>query len=500
MKNYTRAFLFFIVWGASLQSVHSQTHNEFVLIPNAFDPHNAIDADNRLHIAVGTLAGIYYAKYSSTGAEIVAPKFVTTSAGAQFPRLAIRGPNLIVVWRNVFSFGGDYIMGQQLTTEGDMVGNNITFSEDCCRNMQWPDVTFLDDSTYVVVWSGSGRLTPHSDGIYGQIATISGELIGSNLQFSDHVKPEVDHATVRVLSGFAADRFLVVWQDDFQGSDRIFGRLIALDGTPEDSSFLISAGPDLEAARSLDAAVDPRGGFGVAWYALKDSVWQIRQRHFDENAMASGPSTKVNSDGNIEGIFLPPEIAFDQNGNSIVVWPQLEDEIVRLFGQRFLQNGTGFGINFRISTHSPVAPQFSASVILHDNNILTTWDEARNLSQTHVDTWFKILDFDDLILSVSGEQPITPADFRLLQNYPNPFNPTTRIRFEIGKQSRVQLVIYNTLGEKVQTLLNDEILPGSHEVVWNGKNAKGGDAASGLYFVKLRAAGLQRIGKMVLVR
>jgi len=500
MKNSTRAFLFFIVWGTLLQSVYSQADNEFVLIRNAFDPHSAIDADNRLHITAGTLAGIYYAKYSSTGAEIVAPKFVTNSAGAQLPRLALRGSNVIVVWRNVFSFGGDYIMGQQLTTEGDMVGNNITFSEDCCPILISPDVTFLDDSTYVVVWSGEGTLTPKSDGIYGQLATTSGRFIGSNLQFSDHAGPGVDHIDVRVLSSFADDRFLVAWQDDFQGSYNIFGRLFSFEGMPIGSGFFVSEDTTVTAARWLDVAADPKGGFGITWYAHKDSIWQIQQRHFEEDATPKGPSTKVNSNGNIEGIFSQPEIAFDQNGNSLVVWPQLEGEILRLFAQRFTENGTPFGRNFKISTHSPPSHQFAASVILNDSKILTAWDEARDSSQVNVDIWFNILDFNDLTLNVGEGNPSALEYFHLFQNYPNPFNSSTRIRFEIGNQSWVQLVIYNTLGEKIQTLVNEEMFPGSHEVVWNGKNAHGGDVASGLYFVELRAAGLQRIGKMVLIR
>lgn len=80
-----------------------------------------------------------------------------------------------------------------------------------------------------------------------------------------------------------------------------------------------------------------------------------------------------------------------------------------------------------------------------------------------------------------------PKGFLLEQNYPNPFNPSTTIRFHIPATSQVKLEIYNTVGEKVRTLLNEQLAANSYKVVWDGKNDLGEAVGSGIYFMRLSA-------------
>ena len=76
-----------------------------------------------------------------------------------------------------------------------------------------------------------------------------------------------------------------------------------------------------------------------------------------------------------------------------------------------------------------------------------------------------------------------------LMNFPNPFNPETTIRFNLPEAGKVTLNIYNIKGQKVRELINDKIAAGQHSVVWNGKDEGGKQAASGVYFYRLKAAG-----------
>jgi hypothetical protein len=83
-----------------------------------------------------------------------------------------------------------------------------------------------------------------------------------------------------------------------------------------------------------------------------------------------------------------------------------------------------------------------------------------------------------------------PVTFTLSQNYPNPFNPTTNIRYALPQAAHVSVKIYNLLGQEI-ALLKDEIqMPGSYDVVWNGRNTMGQSVASGVYFYRLQAQGL----------
>jgi len=85
--------------------------------------------------------------------------------------------------------------------------------------------------------------------------------------------------------------------------------------------------------------------------------------------------------------------------------------------------------------------------------------------------------------------------FILHQNYPNPFNPITNIKFDIPKSSFVKMVVYNSLGQEVTTLVNEKLNAGSYEVDWNGTNYPGG-----VYFYRLESRDYINVKKMILVK
>jgi len=96
--------------------------------------------------------------------------------------------------------------------------------------------------------------------------------------------------------------------------------------------------------------------------------------------------------------------------------------------------------------------------------------------------------------------PLVPLDFALEQNYPNPFNPETTIRYQLKEISDVRLEIYNVLGQKVRTLIDDRVDTGSHSVLWDGRNDNGVSIASGVYIYRITAGNFVKSRKMVLVR
>jgi len=109
-----------------------------------------------------------------------------------------------------------------------------------------------------------------------------------------------------------------------------------------------------------------------------------------------------------------------------------------------------------------------------------------------------------LVLKVTGSG-VLPEEFALMQNYPNPFNPTTNIRFALPVESRVTVEIYNVLGQRVKTLINEQRAAGFHTVEWNGTGVSGQQLGSGAYFLRLEAQGtdgssFNQFRKMVLVK
>jgi hypothetical protein len=96
-----------------------------------------------------------------------------------------------------------------------------------------------------------------------------------------------------------------------------------------------------------------------------------------------------------------------------------------------------------------------------------------------------------------GDGGIIPRSFSLGQNYPNPFNSGTKIEFEVDRTSVVTIEIFNLLGQKVRTLLNDRIEYGKHEVGWNGQDDDDNDVASGIYFYRMKSSDFVQTRKMV---
>jgi hypothetical protein len=110
------------------------------------------------------------------------------------------------------------------------------------------------------------------------------------------------------------------------------------------------------------------------------------------------------------------------------------------------------------------------------------------------------IEYDSSITALRDFIPEIPKEFVLLQNYPNPFNTTTTIQYYVNATQRVELKIYNLLGQEVTTLIDEVLSPGSYQVIWNGFNYQGQAVASGLYFYYLRSGKFSAKKKMMLIK
>jgi len=102
--------------------------------------------------------------------------------------------------------------------------------------------------------------------------------------------------------------------------------------------------------------------------------------------------------------------------------------------------------------------------------------------------------------SIQNIENIILKSYKIYNNYPNPFNNQTVIRYSVSDISKVQIQVYNILGQLITTLVNEDKHPGVYEVFWNGKNIKGEDAPSGLYFYRFKSGKFEDVKKMILLR
>jgi photosystem II stability/assembly factor-like uncharacterized protein len=101
----------------------------------------------------------------------------------------------------------------------------------------------------------------------------------------------------------------------------------------------------------------------------------------------------------------------------------------------------------------------------------------------------------DRIVTGLKSNPHIQIDFKLDQNYPNPFNPRTRIKYSLPNSQQVKIIVFNSLGQKIETVI-DKIMPiGHHEVLFDGRNLP-----SGIYYYKIEAGKFQDVKKMILLQ
>lgn len=176
--------------------------------------------------------------------------------------------------------------------------------------------------------------------------------------------------------------------------------------------------------------------------------------------------------------FIPLHVdAFEDgvpvSGQYTIVWNDLrtipDDWIITL-----LDNDTGEEINLLEET----SYTFNHST----NSKLSTNNSANPLTPNYAVSKKAKSQATRFTLKVSTEdiERDVPEEIFLSQNYPNPFNPTTLIPFGINEDSNVELIVYDILGRKVQTLVNGPRTPGRYEVRFNA-----GQLASGVYFYRL---------------
>ncbi len=149
----------------------------------------------------------------------------------------------------------------------------------------------------------------------------------------------------------------------------------------------------------------------------------------------------------------------------------------------------------------------------HASYLWSTGSAARSIQVSVPDTYYVFVPYGQgghisseraIITNIGnpcsqvGIDPVTqniPMSFMLEQNYPNPFNPMTNIRFQIPNTGFVKLVIYDVTGKEVETLVNEELNPGTYNVSWNALSYP-----SGVYFYTLSSDIFYQTRKMALIK
>jgi hypothetical protein len=142
----------------------------------------------------------------------------------------------------------------------------------------------------------------------------------------------------------------------------------------------------------------------------------------------------------------------------------------------------------------PYHPLASFMVVPFDGEWILTVIDHKAGDDGILDGWSLFIS-QSSIVKIDEVKHEIPHGFVLYQNYPNPFNPATTISFDLSKSKKVQLTIFNLLGEQVETLVDKYLPAGQYQYRWNGEGMP-----SGIYYYNIRVGDQQTVKKMVLIK
>jgi hypothetical protein len=212
------------------------------------------------------------------------------------------------------------------------------------------------------------------------------------------------------------------------------------------------------------------GGVTLTLNGTRSSLSNFKLWASSDNTFSSGEDTQLGS-----------TVASDPGDGNTVSFSGFNHAI-----------GTTAGYYF-VTCDAAASASGSIQAFLADNASLTLTGGALSTAITNAPL------SSDAVLDVPETSGKT-KEYALAQNYPNPFNPSTTITYSLKEAGRVELAIYNTLGQLVSMLVSQVQPSGTYQVSWDGLDQHGKQTSSGMYFYKLKTNDYSKTLKMILMK
>jgi hypothetical protein len=225
----------------------------------------------------------------------------------------------------------------------------------------------------------------------------------------------------------------------------------------------------------------------IAWVDYRiDFQPQIFYKRSTDGGNNWEPDTRLTFNPDTVNSFSPN---LSVSGSNLhLVWQDNRHGNYEIYYKRSFDAGISWEADTRLTnkSHSSSKPFVSAS----GSNVNVVWlFGTGSLPQVY----YRRNPTGNIGISVLSTE--IPLKFSLSQNYPNPFNPTTKIRFDVQKTSFINITIYDILGRELETMVNEQLKPGTFEIDWDGSNF-----TSGIYFYKLTTESYTETRRMILIK
>ncbi len=242
-----------------------------------------------------------------------------------------------------------------------------------------PDIAGDGNGNYVITWQ-DGRIEWNFD-IYAQIYLSDGTPLGNNFKVND------DESGGGYGSQLGTDiavdpnlNFVITWIDKRSTWQwEVYAQRYSNNGTALGNNFLVNTDTaDTEQAHP-SVSVDSNGNFVIVWADKQSGEWDIYAQRFLNDGSAIGDNFKINDDAG-NSVQYWPTISCHNNGNFIAAWvDERYNDDNDIYAQRFLADGTALGNNFKVNTDSGLLSQLCPVIAIKENeDFIITWSDKRN--------------------------------------------------------------------------------------------------------------------------
>nr|NQU93344.1 hypothetical protein [Bacteroidota bacterium] len=254
-------------------------------------------------------------------------------------------------------------------------GENFKVSNDGGTASQYgPQLAVDPNLNFVITWADKRN---GEWNIYAQRFSNNGTALGENFKVNEEPgNEEQAHPSIAIDS---CGNFVIVWADEKSGDFDIWGQRYASDGTALGENFKINDDTGTEFQYWPNCSCDKNGNFIVSWVDKRYyDDYEIYAQRFLADGLPIGNNFLVNDDA---GYFmqLRPDICIEENGNFIIVWEDERNGEWDIYAQRYLDDGTTLGDNFKINDNTPDTDQRNASISCDlAGNFAVSWQDDRN--------------------------------------------------------------------------------------------------------------------------
>jgi len=459
-------------------------------------------------------------------------------------------------------YGGD-IYGQRMDKDGNKIGSNFRVSEAYFANdtlnvgVSFPDLSMNKVGRFVVCYQMFRRDDSIIDVYYHLYDEFGNSVDSSRIVNEKRVGAQFDPKVIMWDDG----SFIIFWQTGSSENWRIYYQRFDNIGAKIDSNqFTDQYGPNYKIAKySHNRFMIVVGTQGIIYdnqgNQVSESIKFSRPDSMDLNLLDVAVSfdsriflalngSSLNQGGNIPemNVFVQ---SFDTLGNPISEFIRVNDDTTffrqsgptisvadsfvfmawqdhrdgysisgchNIYAQRFDLGLNGIGANFKLTHENNESVQRSVRALLIKDMIYSAWMDGRKKEfypgryppMLKKDVWCTIQNFMNpvpgTIIKCNPPAPEPPEYFILLQNYPNPFNNSTTFYYELPVDGIVELILYNTLGQKVKTLFKQYETANRYKKTFNNFNISSGVYFALFYFKTTDGIIINKVQKIVLIK